>query len=118
MKKTISTNERVFMCLVGPSGSGKTRLIYDLLRLPVFQPRHKSVIYFYQHYQPIYDDIQDIRGLSVNFIEGVDFDHLNNLPTDDKHLVIFDDSSEEILKSPKFTKLAVAGRHQNFHVFI
>ncbi len=54
--------------------------------------------------------------MSVNFVEGIDFDYLNNLPTDDNYLVIFDDSSAEILKSPKFTKLAVAGRHQNLHV--
>ncbi len=34
-------------------------------------------------------------------MEGVDFDYLDILPTDDKFLVVFDGSSEEILKSPK-----------------
>ena len=44
--------------LVGPSSSGKTTLLYELLTLPVFQPRYQSVIFFYQHYQGAYEKLK------------------------------------------------------------
>ena len=47
------------------------------------------------------------------FIEGVDFEFIQNLPNNGtKHLLIFDDSCEEISSSKDFVKIATAGRHK------
>ena len=51
-------SDRLFMCMVGPSGSGKTQFLYDMFKNKTFQPMYDSIIYFYQHYQPIYDEIR------------------------------------------------------------
>ena len=117
MNKVIPTDNHVFMSLVGPSGSGKTTLLYKLLTLPVFQPRYQSVSFFYQHYQEAYEKLK--RDVSeIEFIQGLDFDLINQSFTHDgkKRLLIFDDFSEEFLKSKDFTRIATAGRHLGLHV--
>ena len=99
------------MYLVGPSGSGKTVFINDMLRMKTFQPSFDRILYFYKHFQPIYDTmIQSITD--IEFIQGVDFDLIDNLPADGtKYLLIFDDSLDILSKSEKFNGIATAGRH-------
>ena len=58
MNKIESTNERVFISLVGPSGSGKSLFIFDWLKIGTFQPTIKKFFFFYQHYQPVYGQMQ------------------------------------------------------------
>ena len=97
MNKIISTKERIFISLVGPSGSGKSHLIFD----------------WYQHYQPLYSQMQ---RKNLKFIQGVDFDLIENLPNNGtKHLLIFDDSCEEISNSKQFVKIATAGKHRGLN---
>ena len=44
-----------------------------------------------------------------NFIQGVDFERIENLPNiGTKYLLIFDDSCEEISISKQFVKIATA----------
>ena len=53
--------------------------------------------YFYQHYQPLYGQMQ---RKNVKFIQGVDFELIENLPNNGtKYLLIFDDSCVEISNS-------------------
>ena len=54
----------------------------------------------------------------IEFIQGLDFDLINQSFTHDgkKRLLIFDDFSEELLKSKDFTRIATAGRHLGLHV--
>ena len=48
---------------------------------------------------------------NLRFIQGVDFELIENLPTNGtKHLLIVDDSREEISNSKQFVKVATAGR--------
>jgi len=115
MNKIISTKERVFMSIVGPSGSGKSRLIFELIKQNVFQPAYKKIIYFYQNYQPLFREMSE-KIPNIEFIPCIDFDMINELPSDINHLLIFDDSCEEISKSKDFVKLATAGRHKGLHV--
>ena len=90
MDKIISTKERVFISLVGPSGSGKSHLIFEWLKICTFQPKFDTIFYFYQHYQPLYGQMQ---GKNLTFIQGVDFELIENLPNNGtKSLLIFDDS--------------------------
>ena len=103
------------MSLVGPSGSGKSYLIYQLLKNGSFYPAFDKIFYFYQHYQPLYDQMTaEIRNLE--FVACLDFEMINSLPNDGtNYLIIFDDSCEEITKSKDFEKIATAGRHKKIN---
>ena len=51
---------------------------------------------------------------NLKFIQGVDFELIENLPNDRTiYLSIFDDSCEEPLNSKQFVKIATAGRQKN-----
>ena len=115
MNKIISTKERILMYLVGPSGSRKTVFIKDMLQMKTFQPSFDRILYFYKHFQRIYDTMmQSIAG--IEFIHGLDFELIENLPADGtKYLLIFDDSLESLSKSEKLNEIATAGRHQNLN---
>ena len=115
MNKIISTKERILMYLVGPSGSGKTVFINDMLQMKTLQPSFDRILYFYKHFQTIYDTMmQSIAG--IEFIHDVDFELIENLPADGtKFLLIFDDSLETFSKSEKFNEIATADRHRNLN---
>ena len=50
---------------------------------------------------------------NLKFIQGIDFELIENLPNDRKiYLSIFDDSCDEPLNSKQFVKIATAGRHR------
>ena len=112
MNKVISTQSRVFMSMVGPSGSGKSFLIYQMLLNGTFVPLFDKVLYFYQHFQSLYNEMTS-QIPNIEFINNVDFEMINSLPNDGcNYLIIFDDSCEEITKNKEFEKLATAGRHR------
>ena len=113
MNKIISTNERIFISLVGSSGSGKSHLIFDWLKIGTFQPAFDKIFYFYQHYQTFCSQMQ---RKNLNFIQGVDFDLIENLPNNGtKYFLIFDNSYEENSNSKQFVKIATAGRHRGLN---
>ena len=115
MNKLISTKDRVFISLVGPSGSGKSRLIFDWLKIGTFQPEFDKIYYFYQHYQPLYGLMKE-KIKNIEFINGIDFQFIEQLPNNGKnYLLIFDDSCEEIFNSKEFVKVATAGRHRGLN---
>ena len=75
-----------------------------------FQPAFDKIFCFYQHYQPLYSQMQ---RKNLKFIQGVEFDLIENLPNNRiKYLLIFDDSCEEISNSKQFVKIDTAGRHR------
>ena len=113
MNKIISTKERVFISIVGPSGSGKSHLIFEWLKIGTFQLKFDKIFYFYQHYQPLYGQMQ---RKNLKFIQGVDFELIENVPNNGtKYLLIFDDSCEEISNSKQFVKVATAGRNKGLN---
>ena len=67
MNEIISTKEQVFIALVGPIGSGKSHLIFEWLKNGTFQPKFDKFFYFYQHYQPLYGQMQ---RKNLKFIHG------------------------------------------------
>ena len=88
-------------------------LIFDWLKIGTFQPTFVKIFYFYQHYQPLYSQMQ---RKNLKFIQGVDFDLIENLPNNGtKYLLIFDDSCEEISNSKQFVKIGTAGRHRGLN---
>ena len=112
MNKLISTKNRVFISLVGPSETGKSQLIYNWLKIGIFQPKFDKIYFFYQHSQPLYDVMQkEIENLE--FVQGVNFEFIDSLKNNGtKYLLIFDDSCEEICNSKAFVDIATAGRHR------
>ena len=116
MNKVIPSSERVFMSLVGPSGSGKTQFIYNMLKNKTFQPGFDKIFYFYQHYQQIYSEMEQVAD-DIEFVQCVDFDLIDELPNDGtNYLLIFDDSCAEISKNNRFEKIATSGRHKKLSV--
>lgn len=122
MNKIISTDKRIFMCIVGPSESGKTRLIHDMLTFGTFQKPFTKIYYFYRHWQPSYAKfIQDISNIEfvqlhddlsiVSSISESIEPHIDN-----RTLMIFDDVAEEILGNSDFSNLATSGRHKNISI--
>ena len=102
MNKIIFTKERVFISLVGPSGSGKSHLIHDWLVFGTFQPEFDKICYFYQHYQSL-NGIMSENIKKIEFVQGADFELIQNLPNNGtKYLLIFDESCEEISSSKNF----------------
>ena len=53
---------------------------------------------------------------NLKFIQGVDFDLIENLPNNAiKYLLIFDDSCEKVSNSKQFLKTAIAGTHRGLN---
>ena len=111
MNKVISTLDRLFMSIVGPSGSGKTDLIFKMLTSKTFYPNFETIIYFYQHEQPKYRDME--KKLNIEFKKFNGFELISQL---EKCLLIFDDSCEDLFNDKEFSKLATAGRHKKLSV--
>lgn len=120
MNKIISTNPHCFVCVVGASGCGKSRLIYDLLtKSPsIFYPAFDYFVYFYQHWQDLYNRLQDDLGNQITFVNEVDFNFIDNLPGNRRHLLVFDDLYDKVAKLQKFVDLVVGGRHNNLHILL
>ena len=128
MNKIVSTDKRIFMCLVGPSESGKTQLIFDMLHMNTFQQPFDHIYYCYRHWQTIYkkfaSEIPNIRFIQVSADEHVvdsvrsvvESRHDGGEKKKKKTLAIFDDLAEEILKDEKFSNLSTSGRHNNISI--
>lgn len=130
MNKIIPTTERVFMCITGASGTGKTQLILSMLTInpnikiktmTTFQPNYKKIVYFYRHWQSVYNDfMQRLGPETIEFQQCAGVDAIENLYSEQRTelttLLIFDDSCEEILESAEFANLATSGRHKGLHV--
>ena len=113
MNKIISTKERIFISLVGPSGYRKSHLVFDWFEIGTFQTAFDKNFYFYQHYHSLYSQMQ---RKTLKFIQGVDFDLIENLHNNGtKYLLIFEDSCEEISNCKQFVKIATAGRHRGLN---
>ena len=106
MSKLISTKYRVFFSLVGPSETGKLQLIYNWLKIGKFQPKFDKIYFFYQHSKPLYEVMQkEIENLE--FVQRVNFEFIDLLKNNGtKHLLIFDNSCEEIWNSKAFVDIA------------
>ena len=111
MNRIISTSDGLFMDVCGPSCCGKTELIFQMFLRNTFNPKFKSIYYFYQHKQPKFSCI--VRNLNIFFTKFSGFDFISQL---ENCLLVFDDSCEEIYNDKEFPKLATAGRHRNISV--
>ena len=100
INKIMSTKEQIFISLVGPGGSGNSDPIFDWLKVDTVQPVFDKIFYFYQHYQPLYSQMQREK---LKFIQGVDFEMIEHFANNGtEYLLIFDYSCEKISNSKTF----------------
>ena len=99
---------RVFISLVGPSETGKLQLIYNWLKIRIFEPKFDKIYFFYHHSQRLYNVMRK-ENKNLEFVQGVNFEFSDSLKNNGtkKYLLIFDDSCEEICNSKAFV-----GRHR------
>ena len=139
MNKIISTEKRIFMCVVGPSECGKTALIFNMLTSNTFYEPFDKIYYCYRHWQNIYDKFRiSLDNLEFIQIIGDIFDIINSILHQEeeeedeetkafdktranrkdkyKTLILFDDVAEDVLKNDDFSNLATSGRHKNISV--
>ena len=96
MNKVISTKERFLISLSGPSGSGKMYFVFDWFKVVTFQPKFDKKKFFFQHYQ----SYGQMQRKNLKFIQGVDYELIENLPnTGTKYPLKIDESCEEISNS-------------------
>ena len=112
MNNLISTKNRLFNSLVGHGEPRKSQLIYQWLKNDTFQQKFGKNLFFYKHFQPLYDVmLKEIEN--IEFVQGVNFDFIDSLENNGtKYLLIFDDSCQDLCNSREFEKIAVAGRHR------
>ena len=103
------------MSISGPSGSGKTDLIFQMLLKGTFYPSYNKIFYFYLHDQPKYRSFVSHNKFDIEFIKLSSFEIVNNLRD---CLIVFDDTCKEIFNEKDFVKLATAGRHKMFMLFM
>ena len=122
MNKIISTGPHCFMMVVWPSGSGKTHLVSQLLKQhrEIFRPNFEQFLYFYIHFQPVYQDLQIALGAEAfQLCQGVDWLMLDKVTATIKQfLLVFDDVFQDICGSKEFLNIAISGRHQKLHMLV
>ena len=84
--------------MVGPSETRKLQLIYNWLKIGLFQPKFDEIYFFKQHSQPLYDVVQkEIEN--PEFVRGVNFEFIDSLKNNGtKYLLNFDDSCAKNLQ--------------------
>lgn len=98
----------------GPSGCGKTRLLLKILENinTLFEVPPRSIYYFYQMHQDIFDDFKKRVNIPIKFIKGMPDEHLleeifNSAPK--PSFLIYDDFGQNLNKT--IAQLFAVGSH-------
>lgn len=94
----------------GATSSGKTTFLLNLLRAWPFSCRRGRVLFFYECYQPLYEEfmrlIPDIRFIQgLNEKELLNDENWTHTDADTCHVCIFDDLFPACIKSAAFEKM-------------
>ena len=98
---------------VGPTACGKTTWVFQLLeRIQMIEPTPRRIMYFYKHWQPLYDEmlqkvphVEFTRGLPHNVRDDDFFD--TRYPT----LIVLDDQMRDAVQSGEVCELFTEGSH-------
>ena len=111
------------MMVVGASQCGKTHFVQQLLTSPrIAYPDKKpvKVYWFYNQWQPIYEDIRRVLKKNIRFAQGVPDlnEDLSNIHPALNNMIVLDDLMAEAKDSPVVSKLFTQGRHRNASVIL
>ena len=111
------------MMVVGPTQSGKTCFVQQLLtsqRIAYPEKKPIKVYWFYNQWQPIYEDIQRLLNKKIRFAHGLTElkDDLGNINPARNNILVFDDLMAEAKDSPVISKLFTQDRHRNASVIL
>ena len=111
------------MMVVGPSQSGKTCFVQQLLTkncIDFPEKKPMMVYWFYNQWQPRYDDIRQALKKKIRFAQGVPElkDDLSNINPARNNIVVLDDLMSQATDSPVVSKLFTQGRHRNASVIL
>ena len=111
------------MMVVGPSQSGKTYFVQQLLtKNCIDYPEKKPlrVYWFYNQWQPSYDDIQRALKKKIQFTQGIPelSDDLHEIRPENNNILVFDDLMSQATDSPVISRLFTQGRHGNASVIL
>ena len=111
------------MMVVGPSQSGKTHFVQQLLTHKCINYPEKKplrVYWFYNQWQPSYDDIQRALKKKIQFTQDIPelSDDLHEIRPENNNILVFDDLMSQATDSPVVSKLFTQGRHRNASVIL
>ena len=122
MNKIISTDPHCFLTVIGPSGSRKTHLVPQLLQQhrQNFKPNFEHFVYFYNHFQPIYEELLLSLGeQKFHLCQGVDWSFHDKVTASNKPtLLIFDDVYQNVSNTKEILDIAISGRQQNLYLLV
>ena len=109
--------------VVGPSQCGKTCFVFQLLthkRFAFPDKKPRMVYWFYNQWQPIYDEMQRVLQKKIRFAQGIPelSDELHELRPTHNHILVFDDLMTQAKDSPVISKLFTQGRHRQASVIL
>ena len=106
------------MLVVGPSQCGKTYFVQQLLTNKCIDYPEKKplqVYWFYNQWQPRYDEIQQVLKKKIRFSQGLPelSEDLHEIKPVHNNILVFDDLMAQAVDSPVLSRLFTQGRHRN-----
>lgn len=101
--------------VTGCTGCGKTSFLFNLLKRWPFQPQKGKMIYFYNIWQPLFENFME-EFPSMVFVQGLHLGKIEDFQNEENfvNVVICDDLMDSAVKDENFAKLfTVYGHHRN-----
>lgn len=104
------------LCVCGPSKSGKTYFVSNFIKhaADMFKDGNspKKILFCYSIHQPMYNEIQEMCGNRIEFVEGIpEMSKIQEFADGEHNLVVLDDMMHQVVKAGNMEKLFTLGSH-------